>query len=208
MATRPASDLAAEEIAAIKAENSRAHRAAQTVRNLAWALVATLAVVLFLVFVVVRPDPAPAPPIDYRDVASQAQGAVDVRLASPELPAGWSANEAELRTTSDGVQSWYIGFLTPSSQFIAFNQGIGANPSWVDDLLEGRAPTGSAQVVFQDWTEYDYRTAKDPGNVAYALVGDFTDSTLVLNGTANDEEFDTLATAILNSLGVVAKSDG
>ena len=190
-----------EETAARKAETSRQHRANQTVRNLVWSLVATLAVVLVLVLVVVRPEPAPVGAVDFETVATQAQESVEVPLAVPDLPAGWTANAAELRTSSAGVQSWYIGFVTPSGQFIAFTQGIDADASWTDDLLEGHHPTGDKTIVI-DWVEYDYRTSEDPGNVAYGLVGGADSSVLVLYGTANDGEFATLAAAVATSPGV------
>ena len=188
-----------EETAARKAENSRQHRANQTLRNLIWSLVATLAVVAFLVFVVVRPDPAKVDPIDYATVASQSQGDIPVTLAAPVLPVGWTANEAELRK-SKGVTSWYIGFLTPKGDFIAVNEGVDANPTWTDAILEGKAPTGSVSIG-QDWVEYNHRTEKDPGNVAYGLVTDVPGATLVLNGTASDADFATLASALLESMG-------
>ena len=50
--------LSAEEIAAIKAENSRRHSAALTTRNLVWALVATRIVVMCVVLCVVVADEA------------------------------------------------------------------------------------------------------------------------------------------------------
>lgn len=196
MATEPrADDLRAEEVAAIKAENSRAHRAAQTVRNLLWALAATLLVVLFLVFVVVRPDPAPREPVDYATIAAQAQGDLATGIVAPVLPEGWEANEAALRTAGD-IPVWYIGFVTPDQQFIALNQGVDANPTWVDNLLDSAATTGTRVIDGLTWTVYDRRDADDPGNLAYALVTDHEESTFVLYGTASDTEFETLATAM------------
>ncbi len=195
-----------EETAARKAENSRQHRANQTLRNLVWSLLATLAVVAVLVFVVVRPDPAKVDPVDYVTVAAQAQGDIPVPLAAPTLPSGWTANEAELRTVK-GVTSWYIGFLTPSGDFIAFTEGIDANPTWTDDILEGRAPSGSISIV-QNWVLYDHRTDKDPGNVAYGLVSDVNGAVLVLNGTASNDDFAVLAREVLRSMGLVLKSNG
>jgi hypothetical protein len=185
----------AEDVAAIKAANSRAHRAAQTVRNLIWALVATLAVVLFLVFVVVRPDPGPRAAVDYSAIAAEAQGGLDTDIAAPVLPTGWEANEAQLRTVGD-IRVWYIGFITPEQQFIALNQGIDANPTWVDNLLESAQPTGSRVIGDLSWTVYDHRDGDDPGNLAYALVVEREESTFVLYGTASDSEFETLATAM------------
>jgi hypothetical protein len=190
-----ATDLSADEIAAIKAENSRRHRAAQTTRNLIWALVATLIVVLFLVLVVVRPDLEPADPIDFGVVASQAQPEVDETLAAPVLPAGWSSNRADL-TSSGDIRVWYIGLITPSDQFIALNQGIGANGTWVDNTLERARPTGSVTIDGTSWTVYDERETDDPGNLAYALVTEVGESTYVLHGTASDDEFALLARSL------------
>lgn len=192
---RRATDQRAEEVAAIKAENSRAHRAAQTVRNLLWALAATLLVVLFLVFVVVRPDPAPREPVDYGTIAAQAQGDIATTIVAPALPDGWDANEAALRTAGD-VSVWYIGFVTPEQQFIALNQGIDANPTWVDNLLDSAQSTGTRVIGDLTWTVYDQRDTDDPGNLAYAIVADYEESTFVLYGTASDTEFETLATAL------------
>ena len=196
MSTEPLpTELRPEDVAAIKAANSRAHRAAQTVRNLVWALLATLAVVLFLVFVVVRPDPGPREPVDYLTIAEQAQGELDTDVVAPVLPEGWTANEAQLRTVGD-IPVWYVGFITPGQQFIALNQGIDANPTWVDNLLERAQPTGSRVIGNLTWTVYDHRDAADPGNLAYALVTEHKESTFVLYGTASDTEFETLATAM------------
>lgn len=183
----------AEEIAAIKAENSRRHRAAQTTRNLVWALVATLIVVLFLFLVVVRPDPQAADPIDFATVASQSQA--DAPLAAPVLPEGWSANRADL-TRSGDIQVWYIGLITPTDQFIALNQGIAANPTWVDNVLASAKPTGSTTIDGTEWTVYDHRDGDDPGNLAYALVAEAGTSTYVLHGTASDNEFALLARSL------------
>ena len=183
----------AEEVAAIKAENSRAHRAAQTTRNLVWALVATLIVVLFLFLVVVRPDPLPEDPIDFATVASQSQA--DAPLVAPVLPEGWSANRADLKKSGE-IQVWYIGLITPSDQFIALNQGIDANPTWVDNVLASAKPTGSTTIDGTEWTVYDHRDGDDPGNLAYALVTEVDGSTYVLHGTASNGEFAVLAQAM------------
>lgn len=188
-------EISPEDVAAIKAENSRRHRAAQTTRNLIWALVATLIVVLFLVLVVVRPDVQAADPVDFGTVASQAQPGVDATLAAPVLPSGWSSNRADL-TTSGDIPVWYVGLITPSDQFIALNQGINANGTWVDNLLERAQPTGDVTIDGVAWTVYDHRDADDPGNLAYALVTVVGDSTYVLHGTASDGEFALLAQAI------------
>jgi hypothetical protein len=193
VAAKSAEELAA--IAEIKAENSRRHRQAQTYRNLLWALVASLLVVLFLVLVVVRPDQTAVAPVDYGAVAAQAQSEFSTSISAPALPPEWTANDAELRQVG-AIDTWYIGFITPKQQFIALNQGLDANATWVDTLLDGGSPTGSLRIGTQEWTVYDHRDGEDPGNLAYALVTESGDSTFVLHGTASDVEFETLATAM------------
>src|SRR5688500_11645950 len=110
-----------QETADRKAATSRKHRANQTLLNLVVALVASLAIVLFLVLVVVRPASAPVDPVDYVAVAADAQAGATEPLIAPVLPPGWYANDARFGTTAE-VATWYIGLITPSTQFIALNQ--------------------------------------------------------------------------------------
>ncbi len=184
-----------EETAARKAETSRKHRANQTLLNLVVALLGSLAVVVFLVTVVVRPAPAPTDGIDYTTVASQAQGATAEPLLAPVLPDGWSANDARFQETQQ-VPTWYIGFLTPGEQYIGLDQGVGANVTWQAALLGNASETGTVTFDGVQWTVFDQRTSKDPGNFAYSLATTHGDSTVLLHGTASDEEFAVLATAI------------
>ncbi len=184
-----------EETAARKAETSRKHRANQTLLNLIVALVASLAIVLFLVVVVVRPDPGAGPAIDYRSIAAEAQGSIAEPLIAPPLPPGWSANDARLETKFD-VLDWYVGFVTPSVQFIALDQGIDANPSWLATVLDSAESTGSTTIDGTTWLIYDRRDAEDPGNFAYSMSIQRGGSTIVLHGTAPTEEFELLAAAI------------
>jgi hypothetical protein len=188
-----------EETAARKAENSRTRRANQTGLNLVLALAASLGIVFFLVLVVVRPDP-PAKVVDYAAIAQDAQGAVDVPLATPVLPPGWSANSARFSEPATGITEWRVGFLTPSSQFIGLREGIDANETWLDDAVASTRSTTTTEIDGVDWSVYDNRDADDPGNVAYALSSTIGDGTIVLYGTASDEEFITLASAVAAEL--------
>jgi hypothetical protein len=183
-----------EESAARRAENSRRHRANQTLLNLIVALVASLGIVLFLVVVVVRPNPGATVPIDYRAIAAAAQTNSAEPLIAPPLPAGWSANDARFQQRSQ-VPTWYVGFITPGVQFIALNQGIGANPTWQAAVLNSVTATGSATIAGVVWTVYDHRKGNNPGNYAYALSATLGGSTVVLHGTASSAEFELLATA-------------
>jgi hypothetical protein len=168
----------------------------QTAVNLVAALFASLGIVLFLVLVVVRPDPE-LPGVDYVAVAETAQSVIDEPLLVPDLPAGWSANRAQLvRSTADDVPRWEIGLLTPDGEYIALIQGIDANPSWVAGQVAQARAGDPIRIGSIEWTSYDRRDADDPGNVAYALVTESGRSTIVLAGTASDAEFAVLAEAV------------
>ena len=193
-----------DEIADRRAASRLAHRSNQTTLNLVIALGASLLVVFLIVIVVVRPDQAGSPKtVDWSAVARDAQQSVSTPLLVPALPKTWSANRAELvdaTTASDGIASWQIGFLTPTTQYIGLVQGIKANPSWVATRLSDKSPTGNENYGGVDWKVYDHRTADHPGNLAYALVATVGDSTVVLAGTGSNVEFETLATEIAGEL--------
>lgn len=191
-----------EETAARKAENSRNHRTRQTVNNLVYSLLATLAVVVVIVLIVPRGQPAVQRNVDYAAVAAEAQGSEPDRLVTPSLPKGWTSNSAELRTrTSDGIDSWYIGLISPKSQYVGISQGFDANPSWLADQVERSLATGTTRIGGIKWTIYDNRNSSgDPGNVAYALTAVAGHSTYVVFGTAQPPEIDVVAAAVAPQL--------
>ena len=191
-----------EETAARKAENSRNYRQRQTVQNLVFALGASLLVVLVIVLLVPRSDAPIERDVDVAAVAEEAEAVGDDPLAVPELPDGWRANAAELRTsTVDQVTAWYAGYLTPSNEYIGMYQGLDANPTWIAELLARTLASGTTTIDGVEWTVYDNRdTDNDVGNARYGLVTEAGDSTFVVLGTGTPEEFETMATALVPAI--------
>ncbi|WP_173924495.1 DUF4245 domain-containing protein [Agromyces sp. Marseille-P2726] len=190
-----------EETAARKAEAARLRRQRQTVVNLLLALGASLAVVLVLVLIVPRSDAPIERDVDVAAVAEQAQSVNDDPLAVPDLSEGWRSNAAGLRSSVDGVNAWYAGYLTPSDEYIGMYQGIDANPTWVADLLARTPATGTTTIDGVEWTVYDNRdTSADVGNARYGLTTEAGGSTFVLLGTATSEEFETIAAALVPAI--------
>lgn len=187
-----------EETAARKADASLKHRQRQTLKNLVLALGASLAIVVVIVLMVPRSDTPLDRDIDVTGVAEQVQAVRDEPIAVPELPEGWRANAAELRTDkTDDVTAWYAGYLTPSDEYLGLYQGFDANPTWVANQLARTLATGTVNIDGVDWTIYDNReTDDDVGNARYALTTESGGSTFVLLGTATPEEFATFAAAI------------
>jgi hypothetical protein len=181
------------------AQRRAARRANQTTFNLVLALIASLGIVLFLVVVVVRPEGS-LPTVDYRVVGADAQ-TVDDRFVVPDLPEPWTANRSVfVGSPSDEVVRWETGLLTPEGEFITMVQGLEANESWVAGQLDDARPDDSIRIEGQDWTIYDRRDVDDAGNREYALVTTIGELTVVLYGTAEEAEFETLAMALSQEL--------
>ncbi|MBO9041923.1 MULTISPECIES: DUF4245 domain-containing protein [Curtobacterium] len=191
----------AEETWARKDAARTARRQHQTAFNLVIALIASLGIVLFLVAVVVRPDTTVDRTVDYQQIAAKAN-VDDVTLVAPPLPDGYSANRADFASkTTDGVDVWTVGFVTPDKQYLGLQQGIDANASWVSNQLDQRPSTGDRTIGDTEWTVYDRRAeGTDAGNHAYSLVSTFGKNTIVLSGTADDKAFRTVATAVSREL--------
>lgn len=189
------------ETAARKAENSRLYRSRKTINNLVYSLLVTLGLVLAIYFLVPRAEGDPNWNIDYVEQSEIASKSLGEDLLVPAMPEQWRANAAELRNATNGqVLSWYIGFITPEDKFIAFNEAFDADATWVSNTLKDYPATGEITIDGQKWTVYDNRSMNDAGNVQYALVTSSGRSTIVLFGTADDAEFEQLATSITATL--------
>lgn len=180
-----------------------ARRANQTAFNLVVALIASLAIVAFLVIVVVRPDQQSAlRPVDWKAAAEQAQGSTSARILVPDLGKGWVSNRAEYDARpADDVPTWSVGWITPDKQYAAMDQGIRGTDGWVVDVLDQKRATGGTRIAGREWTVYDHRDDDDPGNLAYALETTIGRSRVVLSGTASNAEFRELAAAVSESAG-------
>lgn len=189
-----------EETASRKAAASRRHRENQTFSNLLVAIAACLGVVLVMVLVVLRPSPPPREPVDVAAAAASAEASVGAPLIAPVLPEGFDSNAAEIRVGADGVTTWYAGYVTPAEQFVSFTQALDANPTWLLTASDGAPQTGERTVGGLTWTEHDQRDADDPGNFAFVLTTEHDASTVVIAGTAADDEIQAFAEAVSASL--------
>lgn len=189
------------ETAARKAENSRLYKSRKTINNLVYSLLVTVGLVAVIYFLVPRADGETNWQVDYVAQSEIASTSLGESLLVPAMPEQWRANAAELRNATNGqVTSWYIGFITPSDKFIAFNEAFDANETWVANELKEYPATGTVTIDGQQWTVYDNRSMNDAGNVEYAMVTTLGRSTVVLYGTADDAEFEQLATSITADL--------
>jgi hypothetical protein len=193
-----------EETAARKAENSRLYRSRKTVNNLIYSLLATLGVVALIFFAVPRPDVPQNWEIDYVAVGADAQASVNGPLSTPVMPTGWRANVAVLGRV-DGLPSWKVNFLTPSDDFITYEQVFGADEAGIGRILGGRSLTGEFTFgTAQMWSEFDNTSGADAGvDEDYALATSGINDVFILHGTGSKEEFAEVAQAISEQMGLV-----
>lgn len=165
-------------------------------QNLVVALVASLALVLVMWLVVLRPDPPAAEPIDVSAASAEANVVLQADPVVPVVPENWEANAAEVRVGNDGVAKWYIGYITPGNGFVSLNQAHDANPTWLSNLLRNADSTGTVTVDGLEWNVYDQRELDDVGNLEYAMSIQIDDDWYVLFGTASEEEFSEFAQTV------------
>jgi len=196
-----------EETAARKAENSQNYRKRKTINNLVYSLLVCVALVIVIALAVPRADNSLLAEVDYRAVAAEAQDSSDHPLADPELPGSWSANRAET-DSAGGVASWNIGLITPSDEYIGITQGFDANETWLSQQLKQSAASSTRTVDGIEWTVYDNRDRDDVGNVEYALTTEAGASTFVVFGTATDDEFLTVTSALTDQVQANIDTEG
>ncbi|MGO1570745.1 MAG: DUF4245 domain-containing protein [Canibacter sp.] len=197
-----------EETAARKAEDSRLYRQRKTVNNLVLSLIVCLAVMFAFVLLVPQgTGDYLERNVDVHELAVQAGPSAGLALANPETPDGWLAKQAELRFSKDDqVTYWYIGYNTPDKAYAAVVQGFDsemqpADARWTAQRLETKASTGTTVLDGHEWTVYDHQNdSPDDSNVLYGLSIKLDQSTLIVSGTATQQEIESLASETLESI--------
>ena len=71
----------------------------------------------------------------------------------------------------------------------------------MSDQVEKSVITGTRDIDGIRWDVYDHRASgSHDGNVDYALVAHAGDSTVILSGTADDTEFRTVASSLVDQI--------
>lgn len=182
---------------------SREHRRKQSLNNLIYSLIAIVVVVVIIVFLVPRTDQPTERNVDFRSVAQTADSDGELKLVTPDVPQSWHANRADVQKTSDGIQTWTIGFLAPTDRaakttFVGFKQGINANGTWLSDTLDKAKQSGTRSIGGREWQEYTGEQSST-SNTAHALSTTVGESTFVVYGS-EQKTVDSLATAVNRSI--------
>lgn len=182
-------------------------RAKQTVRNLVYALLVTLLLVLVIILGVPRDDSNRIQRIDYVSEASKASEAVGLPVIAPGVPDDWWSNSARLEETA-GVSSWHTGFVTPDNQFVGLKQAFESNPSWVALTLERNWYERDLQIAGFTWQVWpELRPSTPPSTMNLAMLVEINGQAVVIYGTASEADFIDLATSMAPQLALIQEGN-
>ena len=171
-------------------------RAKQTVRNLIYSMLVTLALTMVIVLIVPRDDTNRIQPVDYVGISQTVQASVAETLIAPKLETDWWVNAARVEKDL-GVETWYVGFITPDDQYIGLTQAFESNPSWLANKLQGNWLDVTVEIEGRTWEVWPTLLPSVPkGTNEYAMVHTFDNQAVVIYGTASEEDFNKLATQI------------
>lgn len=186
-----------EETAARKAESSRVYRSSQSTRNLIAALLATLAVVVVIIFAVPRGTPPAAEPVDVAAAAERVTDTDGRAAIAPELQGEWTATRAAI--DSDGsLRTWTVLFAPTREEipgYLRVVQGFGADESWPARVFSGAAPVDTVTIDGVEWDRYDLDPEKS-GNISVALATRAGADTVLIYGTADDAALEQAAASL------------
>jgi Protein of unknown function (DUF4245) len=185
-------------------ERAKKRRAKQTQNNLILSLLACLGMVAVLVLAVPRPTESIIPHVDYKTVASQAASTSNLPIVAPALPGSkWYSNAARFTAKpTDGVATWYVGFVGPKQEYLGLTQGFDANPTWTMLQLQGDVPTGAVSIAGTKWVIWQATTKSNPPKSRdYALVAD-----IAASGSAPAQQFIVFGSATKSQLRSFAQS--
>lgn len=190
-----------DETAARKAESSRVYRSSQNVRNLVAALLATLAVVLVIVFAVPRGTAPARAPIDVAAVAADISRAQNRPVIAPDMSDGWVINSARLQG-QEGVDGFTV-VSAPAGEhergFLRFSQGFDADESWATRMFSGAAPQDTVTIDGITWDRYELDPERTE-NISVALATTAGSDTVLIYGMADDAALEDAARSVTEQI--------
>jgi hypothetical protein len=190
-----------EETADRKAESSRVYRSSQNVRNLVAALLATLAVVVVIMFAVPRGTPPEREPIDVAAVAESIAASEERTVITPEMSDGWVVNNAGIE--GNGSVRAFTVVYAPAGEdqrgFLRVAQGFDADEAWAARVLSGSAPQDAVTIDGITWERYDLDPDRT-GNITVALATDAGTDTVLIYGAAAEKALEETARSVTDQI--------
>ncbi len=161
-----------------------------SVPNMIRSLVVVLAVVAVLILMVPRVSSVNRPPVDVHTNAVAVAAETGWAIEEPRgLPPGWDATSVRFVRSTDGLQTWHAGYVTPTGHYVAIEQTMNATAHWVEAETNRAPKVGQTTAGGRTWTEYD-RPDKTQNSLVHLAGsgGSAAGLTTVITGTGTFEE--------------------
>lgn len=133
--------------------------------------------------------------VDVATTAEQASATAGFTAVAPVAPEDWTANYARWNGAgTDQVEVWEAGYLTAEEEFVGFKQTAQSNPTWLSQQMENAPATGTRSV---DGTQWDLH---EPADGDRHLVTEIGGTTVLVSGSGDLKDLDTLASAIQQAI--------
>lgn len=175
-------------------------RGFESVGDMVRSLGLVLAVVAVLLVITIRSPGQEVRVVDYAQTLRLAgAGAPFPLLDAVGLPEGWRATSAYYdppqRTGLPGVVRWHVGWLTPSGEYAALEQGNGTAADLLEEQLGESDPTGASTVGTQTWQRHEGSSGRR------ALLRSSGGVVTVVHGTAGWPDLELLAASLSAASG-------
>ncbi|SDR73269.1 Protein of unknown function [Brevibacterium sandarakinum] len=162
--------------------------------NMIIAILACLAVVAVVLLMAPQPEVDSKRVVDYQTIAEQSQDSADFDLVVPEIPSGWTSNEASLDRMGDSdYVSWYVSFVGTDRQWISIDQAK-ATENWAENQVDDAVAAETVTVGGSDFQIYRTEDAKE-----YWVTGK-GDTFVVITAIATPETIDSFAQQVAEQL--------
>ncbi|MEI5103701.1 DUF4245 domain-containing protein [Streptomyces sp. PmtG] len=162
----------------------------QTVRNMLLSM-AVIGLVVAAIYVFIPHDESkePVKRVDYRVELLTARRAAAYPVAAPKgLPSSWKPTS--VRYNGAAHDSWHLGFLDPSGEYVAIKQSTGKRSEFIDEVTQKAAKTDATQkIAGKTWQRYK-------GTRYDALVLEDKGATTVVLGTASFDQLTAMAESL------------
>lgn len=150
--------------------------------NLVRSLLAILAAMAVLFFMVPRVNSVNGPPVDIHTeavAAAELSGLPFVEAVG--LPEGWRPTSARYVRSTSELMTWHAGYQTPTGTYVAIEQTKKATVKWVGAQTSRAVPSGTISIGGKDWTRYirEFKVQNsllnkpaDPNELTWLVTGD------------------------------------
>ena len=162
--------------------------------NMIIAILACLAVVAVVLLLAPQPNVDSERVVDYQAIAEQSQNSAEFDLIVPQVPKGWTSNEASLdRIGESDYTSWYMSFIGTERQWVSIEQAE-ATENWAKKKV-GEAI--AAETVDVGGSEFQIYRSNDA--TEYWVTGK-DDVFVVITAIATPETIDSFAKQVDSEL--------